>query len=121
MFDNKASLENHVNYELIDIGTEHFIKVVKKNKELIQIDTSANIYTKEEEGAENRYCDIILKNNQKIDANYYRFSVLEKDEAGNYIKGYISDVSIPERSKVKDTIMLDEKTQSVDIFLFENY
>ena len=180
----KDALKNHVSYELIDIGTEHFIKVVnkngvdvsvplklkqvdsdgyiiknikrnisvyknnttyyyigsiredndnhdnialsiydnvKKNNELVQIDTSVNIYTKEEEGIKNKYCDIILKNDQKIDANYYRFSVLEKDETGNYIQSHVSDMSIPEKSKVKDTIMIDEKIQSVDVFLFENY
>lgn len=173
-----------MSYELIDIGTEHFIKVVnkngvdvsvplklkqvdsdgyiiknikrnisvyknnttyyyigsiredndnhdnialsiydnvKKNNELVQIDTSVNIYTKEEEGIKNKYCDIVLKNDQKIDANYYRFSVLEKDETGNYIQSHVSDMSIPEKSKVKDTIMIDEKIQSVDVFLFENY
>ena len=180
----KDALKDHVSYELIDIGTEHFIKVVnkngvdvsvplklkqvdsdgyiiknikrnisvyknhttyyyigsiredndnhdnialsiydnvKKNNELVQIDTSVNIYTKEEEGIKNKYCDIILKNDQKIDANYYRFSVLEKDETGNYIQSHVSDMSIPEKSKVKDTIMIDEKIQSVDVFLFENY
>lgn len=180
----KDALKDHVSYELIDIGTEHFIKVVnkngvdvsvplklkqvdsdgyiiknikrnisvyknnttyyyigsiredndnhdnialsiydnvKKNNELVQIDTSVNIYTKEEEGIKNKYCDIILKNDQKIDANYYRFSVLEKDEIGNYIQSHVSDMSIPEKSKVKDTIMIDEKIQSVDVFLFENY
>lgn len=180
----KDALKNHVSYELIDIGTEHFIKVVnkngvdvsvplklkqvdsdgyiiknikrnisvyknnttyyyigsiredndnhdnialsiydnvKKNNELVQIDTSVNIYTKEEEGIKNKYCDIILKNDQKIDANYYRFSVFEKDETGNYIQSHVSDMSIPEKSKVKDTIMIDEKIQSVDVFLFENY
>ena len=180
----KDALKNHISYELVDIGTEHFIKVVnkngvdvsvplklkqvdsdgyiienmkrnisvyknnttyyyigliredndnhdnivlsiydnvKKNNELVQIDTSVNIYTKEEEGIKNKYCDIILKNNQKIDANYYRFSVLEKDETGNYIQSHVSDMSIPEKSKVKDTIMIDEKIQSVDVFLFENY
>ena len=177
----KDALKDHVSYELIDIGTEHFIKVVnkngvdvsvplklkqvdsddyiiknikrnisvyknnttyyyigsiredndnialsiydnvKKNNELVQIDTSVNIYTKEEEGIKNKYCDIILKNDQKIDANYYRFSVLEKDETGKYIQSHVSDMSIPEKSKVKDTIMIDEKIQSVDVFLFENY
>ena len=180
----KDALKDHVSYELIDIGTEHFIKVVnkngvdvsvplklkqvdsdgyiiknikrnisvyknnttyyyigsiredndnhdnialsiydnvKKNNELVQIDTSVNIYTKEEEGIKNKYCDIILKNDQKIDANYYRFSVLEKDETGNYIQSHVSDMSIPEKSKVKDTIIIDEKIQSVDVFLFENY
>ncbi len=180
----KDALKDHVSYELVDIGTEHFIKVVnkngvdvsvplklkqvdsdgyiienikrnisvyknnttyyyigsirkdndnhdnialsiydnvKKNNELVQIDTSVNIYTKEEEGIKNKYCDVILKNDQKIDANYYRFSILEKDETGNYIQSHVSDMSIPEKSKVKDTIMIDEKIQSVDVFLFENY
>ena len=46
---------------------------------------------------------------------------MEKDETGNYIQSHVSDMSIPEKSKVKDTIMIDEKIQSVDVFLFENY
>ena len=131
----KDALKNHVSYELIDIGTEHFIKVVnkngvdvsvplklkqvdsdgyiiknikrnvsvyknnttyyyigsiredndnhdnialsiydnvKKNNELVQIDTSVNIYTKEEEGIKNKYCDIILKNDQKHPQDHHK-------------------------------------------------
>lgn len=100
--------------------------ITKKVKNLQNIDISTKLYTKEEDNYKNgynniKYCDVILENDSKIDANYYRFSVLGKDSNGNYVSSYISDVCIPAKSKIKDTFRYDEDVQSFDVFLFEKY